>query len=257
MKELMGRKALAKRDANNALSVHEVLEFEISDSNEELPDNLVVKESVFISKYKSINLFDYITDLNGKNVKVEFKDRINFLWKFESGADLAKISISGKLTGISDGNVKVKLLHKKNGTWYNLGTIEVKIVDVVLPEVKFECGCTPGAFLRCKRPGSISEEYLFNEITCTITNQSSKPIKVWHNLNVKLDDWKILWHNPVGDTTTINPGETNTLSFSTDNTLLDGGELEKISYTFDNNSETIAVYWDTTADKVTFNKMSK
>lgn len=250
MKELV-------KGTDNALSVHEILEFEISDSNKELPVNLVVKKSVYLSKGKNINLFDYITDLNGKAVRIPFRNRINFLWKIESGRDLAKLSVSGKLTGFYDGNVKVKLLYKKNGSWYNLGTILVKIVDVQLPEVKFEYGCTCRAFLQCKRPGSVSNKWLFNEITCTITNKSDEPIEVWHNLNVKLDDWRILWHAPLGDTTTINPKETVTLSFSTDSTLLDGSDLEKISYTFEINGTPIAVYWDTVTGQTSFNKISK
>lgn len=250
MKELV-------KGTDNALSVHEILEFEISDSNKELPVNLVVKKSVYLSKGKNINLFDYITDLNGKAVHIPFRNRINFLWKIESGSDLAKLSVSGKLTGFYDGNVKVKLLYKKNGSWYNLGTILVKIVDVQLPEVKFECGCTCRAFLQCKRPGSVSDKWLFNKITCTITNKSDEPIEVWHNLNIKLDDWRILWHAPLGDTTTINPKETVTLSFSTDSTLLDGSDLEKISYTFEINGTPIAVYWDTVTGQTSFNKISK
>lgn len=45
MKELV-------KGTDNALSVHEILEFEISDSNKELPVNLVVKKSVYLSKGK-------------------------------------------------------------------------------------------------------------------------------------------------------------------------------------------------------------
>ena len=80
MKELV-------KGTDNVLSVHEILEFEISDSNKELPVNLVVKKSVYLSKGKNINLFDYITDLNGKAVHIPFRNRINFLWKIESGSD--------------------------------------------------------------------------------------------------------------------------------------------------------------------------
>ena len=245
------------KETDNALSAHEILEFEISDSNKVLPVNLAVQKNIYLSKGKCINLFDYVTDLNGKAIQIPFRNRINFLWKIEDGRDLAKLSFSGKLTGIFEGNVKIKLLCKKSDNWYNLGVITVSIVDVQLPEVKFECGCTRGAFLQCKRPRSISNEWLFNEITCTITNKSNEPIKVWHNLNVKLDDWRILWHTPLGDTTTINPKETVVLSFSTDTNLLDGGALAKISYTFEISGTPIAVYWDAVTEKTTFNKISK
>lgn len=68
---------------------------------------------MFTFQKVKINLFDYITDLNGKAVHIPFRNRINFLWKIESGSDLAKLSVSGKLTGFYDGNVKVKLLYKR------------------------------------------------------------------------------------------------------------------------------------------------
>lgn len=169
----------------------------------------------------------------------------------EGVSGLAKLLFSGRLVALQEGKVRVKLLQKKGRVWYNLCIATVQIVRIKLPKIELEYGCTASGLLSNYSP-EIEKKWQFNEIKVTFTNEFDKPIRVLNNLNVLLNDWEIFWASPIGEEIEVGVGESKAVYFSTDNTMYDGRDLAKISYTFESGGKTFAVYYDTETEKITF-----
>ena len=231
-------------------TIHEAMEFEICEKSE-LPAQLEIVPLIGMTPGEKINLFDYVRDKNDKKINLSGKERRSLKWKVEGVSGLAKLLFSGRLVALQEGKVRVKLLQKKGRVWYNLCIATVQIVRIRLPKIELEYGCTTGGLLgNCS--SEIEKKWQFNEIKVTFTNEFDKPIRVLNNLNVLLNDWEIFWASPIGEEIEIGVGESKAVYFSTDNTMYDGRDLAKISYTFESGGKTFAVYYDTETEKITF-----
>lgn len=232
------------------LTLHEAMEFELCDESE-LPAKLEIVPLIGMTLGEKINLFDYVQDKNCKKINLNGKERRSLKWKIEGASGLAKLLFSGRLVALQEGKVKVKLLQKKGRVWYNLCITTIQIVRIKLPKIEIEYGCTAGGLLsNCS--SEIEKKWQFNEIKITFTNRFDKSIKILHNLNVLLDKWEIFWASPIGEEVEVGAGESKTIYFRTDNTMHDGRDLTKISYTFESDGKTFAVYYDTKTEKITF-----
>lgn len=231
-------------------TIHEAMEFEICEKSE-LPTQLEIVPLIGMTPGEKINLFDYVRDRNGKKINLSGKERRSLKWKVEGISGLAKLLFSGRLVALQEGRVRVKLLQKKGKVWYNLCIATVQIVGIRLPKIELEYGCTVGGILgSCS--SEIEKKWQFNEIKVTFTNEFDKPIRVLNNLDVLLEDWEIFWASPIGEEIEVGVGESKTVYFSTGNTMHDGRDLAKISYTFNSGGKTFAVYYDTETEKITF-----
>ena len=231
-------------------TLHEAMEFEICEKSE-LPAQLEIVPLIGMTPGEKINLFDYVRDKNDKKINLSGKERRSLKWKVEGVSGLAKLLFSGRLVALQEGRVRVKLLQKKGKVWYNLCITTVQIVRIRLPKIELEYGCTAGGILsNCS--SEIEKKWQFNEIKVTFTNEFDKPIRVLNNLNVLLKDWEIFWSSPIGEEIEVEVGESKVVYFSTDNTMYDGRDLAKISYTFESVGKTFAVYYDTETEKTTF-----
>lgn len=206
----------------------------------------------YVSINQRVDLFDYVTNLNGERVSIETKDRINFLWKIEEGKGLVQLSLSGKFTCKKEGIVRLKLLHKFHSKWYCLGSVEFRVVNVILPELEAEVQYNPCKFIGIEKPNGTNGKDLFDTFICTFTNKSEISISVWQNLNVKLNDWKIFWEPNMKDKTIIAPGQKVSITFSQERDILNLYDVKIVSYTLDYGNKTIAVFWDTDTGKTTF-----
>lgn len=231
-------------------TIHEAMEFEICEKSE-LPAKLEIVPLIGMTLGEKINLFDYVRDKNDKKINLSGKERRSLKWKVEGVSGLAKLLFSGRLVALQEGKVRVKLLQKKGRVWYNLCIATVQIVRVKLPKIELEYGCTAGGILSNYSP-EIEKKWQFNEIKVTFTNEFDKPIRVLNNLNVLLNDWEIFWASPIGEEIEVGVGESKVVYFSTDNTMYDGRDLDKISYTFESDGKTFTVYYDTETEKITF-----
>lgn len=231
-------------------TIHEAMEFEICEKSE-LPAQLEIVPLIGMTPGEKINLFDYVRDENDKKINLSGKERRGLKWKVEGASGLAKLLFSGRLVALQEGKVRVKLLRKKGKVWYNLCIATVQIVRIRLPKIELEYGCTAGGILsNCS--SEIEKKWQFNEIKVTFTNEFDKPIRVLNNLNVLLKDWEIFWASPIGEEIEVGVGEKKVVYFSTDNTMHDGRDLAKISFTFESGGKTFAVYYDTETEKITF-----
>lgn len=231
-------------------TIHEAMEFEICEKSE-LPAQLEIVPIIGMTPGEKINLFDYVRDKNDKKINLSGKERRSLKWKVEGVSGLAKLLFSGRLVALQEGRVRVKLLQKKGKVRYNLCITTVQIVRIRLPKIELEYGCTTGGILsNCS--SEIEKKWQFNEIKVTFTNEFDKPIRVLNNLNVLLKDWEIFWSSPIGEEIEVEVGESKVVHFSTDNTMHDGRDLAKISYTFESVGKTFAVYYDTETEKTTF-----
>lgn len=226
------------------------MEFEICEKSE-LPAQLEIVPLIGMTPGEKINLFDYVRDKNDKKINLSGKERRSLKWKVEGVSGLAKLLFSGRLVALQEGKVRVKLLQKKGRVWYNLCIATVQIVRIKLPKIELEYGCTAGGILS-NYSTEIEKKWQFNEIKVIFTNEFDKPIRVLNNLNVLLNDWEIFWASPIGEEIEIGVGESKAVYFSTDNTMYDGRDLAKISYTFESGGKTFAVYYDTETEKITF-----
>lgn len=231
-------------------TIHEAMEFEICKKSE-LPAKLEIVPLIGMTLGEKINLFDYIRDESDKKISLSSKERRSLKWKVEGVSGLAKLLFSGRLVALQEGKVRVKLLQKKGRVWYNLCIATVQIVRIKLPKIELEYGCTVRGILSNYSP-EIEKKWQFNEIKVTFTNEFDKPIRVLNNLDVLLKDWEIFWASPIGEEIEVGVGESKAVYFSTDNTMYDGRDLAKISYTFDSDGKTFAVYYDTETEKITF-----
>lgn len=231
-------------------TIHEAMEFEICEKSE-LPAKLEIVPLIGMTLGEKINLFDYVRDENNKKINLSGKERRSLKWKVEGVSGLAKLLFSGRLVALQEGKVRVKLLQKKGRVWYNLCIATVQIVRIKLPKIELEYGCTARGILSNYSP-EIEKKWQFNEIKVTFTNEFDKPIRVLNNLNVLLNDWEIFWASPIGEDIEVGVGESKAVYFSTDNTMYDGKDLVKISYTFESNGKTFTVYYDTETEKITF-----
>lgn len=231
-------------------TIYEAMEFEICEKSE-LPAKLEIVPLIGMTLGEKINLFDYIRDENDKKINLSGKARRSLRWKVEGVSGLAKLLFSGRLVALQEGKVRVKLLQKKGRVWYNLCIATVQIVRIKLPKIELEYGCTVSGILSNYSP-EIEKKWQFNEIKVTFTNEFDKPIRVLNNLNVLLNDWKIFWASPIGEEIEVGVGESKAVYFSTDNTMYDGRDLSKISYTFESDGKTFTVYYDTETEKITF-----
>lgn len=231
-------------------TIHEAMEFEICEKSE-LPAKLEIVPLIGMTLGEKINLFDYVRDENNKKINLSGKERRSLKWKVEGVSGLAKLLFSGRLVALQEGKVRVKLLQKKGRVWYNLCIATVQIVRIKLPKIELEYGCTVRGILSNYSP-EIEKKWQFNEIKVTFTNEFDKPIRVLNNLDVLLKDWEIFWESPIGEEIEIGVGESKAAYFSTDNTMYDGRDLAKISYTFESGGKTFAVYYDTETEKITF-----
>lgn len=231
-------------------TLHEAMEFEICEKSE-LPTQLEIVPLIGMTPGEKINLFDYVRDRNNKKINLSGKERRSLKWKVEGASGLAKLLFSGRLLALQEGRVRVKLLQKKGKVWYNLCIATVQIVGIRLPKIELEYGCTAGGILgSCS--SEIEKKWQFNEIKVTFTNEFDKPIRVLNNLNVLLKDWEIFWASPIGEEIEVGVGESKAVYFSTGNNMYDGRDLAKISYTFESDGKTFAVYYDTEEEKTTF-----
>ena len=217
-------------------TIHEAMEFEICEKSE-LPAKLEIVPLIGMTLGEKINLFDYVIDENNKKINLSGKERRSLKWKVEGVSGLAKLLFSGRLVALQEGKVRVKLLQKKGRVWYNLCIATVQIVRIKLPKIELEYGCTARGILSNYSP-EIEKKWQFNEIKVTFTNEFDKPIRVLNNLNVLLNDWEIFWASPIGEDIEVGVGESKAVYFSTDNTMYDGKDLAKISYTFETVSYT-------------------
>lgn len=194
-----------------------------------------------------VNLFSHVNTTKGKRFFTTKNARKTLCWKVEELTGQAKVDRHGILTGHKEGTVLIKLFQNINGEWFQLCSKEIKVVDIILPKVQFLC------YLKSNY-GKSNDKSLksFNAIECIFKNQSQKEIKVWHNLNVKELDWRILWASPIGETTAIKPGEEKVINFSTASGVMDLQPVRVISYTFDCDGKTIAVYYDVFTKITTF-----
>lgn len=231
-------------------TIHEAMEFEICEKSE-LPAKLEIVPLIGMTLGEKINLFDYVRDENNKKINLSGKERRSLKWKVEGVSGLAKLLFSGRLVALQEGKVRVKLLQKKGKVWYNLCIATVQIVRIKLPKIELEYGCTVSGILSNYSP-EIEKKWQFNEIKVTFTNEFDKPIRVLNNLNVLLNDWEIFWASPIGEEIEVGVGESKAVYFSTDNTMYDGRDLSKISYTFESDGKTFTVYYDTETEKITF-----
>lgn len=231
-------------------TIHEAMEFEICEKSE-LPAQLEIVPLIGMTLGEKINLFDYIRDESDKKISLSSKERRSLKWKVEGVSGLAKLLFSGRLVALQEGKVRVKLLQKKGRVWYNLCIATVQIVRIKLPKIELEYGCTVSGILS-NYSTEIEKKWQFNEIKVTFTNEFDKPIRVLNNLNVLLNDWEIFWASPIGEEIEVGVGESKAVYFSTDNTMYDGRDLAKISYTFESNGKTFTVYYDTETEKITF-----
>lgn len=231
-------------------TIHEAMEFEICEKSE-LPAQLEIVPLIGMTPGEKINLFDYVRDKNDKKINLSGKERRSLKWKVEGVSGLAKLLFSGRLVALQEGKVRVKLLQKKGRVWYNLCIATVQIVRIKLPKIELEYGCTAGGILS-NYSTEIEKKWQFNEIKVIFTNEFDKPIRVLNNLNVLLNDWEIFWASPIGEEIEIGVGESKAVYFSTDNTMYDGRDLTKISYTFESGGKTFTVYYDTETEKITF-----
>lgn len=231
-------------------TIHEAMEFEICEKSE-LPAQLEIVPLIGMTLGEKINLFDYVRDENDKKINLSDKERRSLKWKVEGVSGLAKLLFSGRLVALQEGKVRVKLLQKKGRVWYNLCIATVQIVRIKLPKIELEYGCTVSGILSNYSP-EIEKKWQFNEIKVTFTNEFDKPIRVLNNLNVLLNDWEIFWASPIGEEIEVGVGESKAVYFSTDNTMYDGRDLSKISYTFESDGKTFTVYYDTETEKITF-----
>ncbi len=231
-------------------TIHEAMEFEICEKSE-LPAKLEIVPLIGMTLGEKINLFDYVRDENSKKINLSGKERRSLKWKVEGVSGLAKLLFSGRLVALQEGKVRVKLLQKKGRVWYNLCIATVQIVRIKLPKIELEYWCTAGGILSNYSP-EIEKKWQFNEIKVTFTNEFDKPIRVLNNLNVLLNDWEIFWASPIGEEIEVGVGESKVVYFSTDNTMYDGRDLDKISYTFESDGKTFTVYYDTETEKITF-----
>lgn len=226
------------------------MEFEICEKSE-LPAQLEIVPLIGMTLGEKINLFDYVRDENNKKINLSGKERRSLKWKVEGVSGLAKLLFSGRLVALQEGKVRVELLQKKGRVWYNLCIATVQIVRIKLPKIELEYGCTVSGILSNYSP-EIEKKWQFNEIKVTFTNEFDKPIRVLNNLDVLLNDWEIFWASPIGEEIEVGVGESKAVYFSTDNTMYDGRDLAKISYTFESNGKTFTVYYDTETEKITF-----
>lgn len=231
-------------------TIHEAMEFEICEKSE-LPEKLEIVPLIGMTLGEKINLFDYVRDENNKKINLSGKERRSLKWKVEGVSGLAKLLFSGRLVALQEGKVRVNLLQKKGKVWYNLCIATVQIVRIKLPKIELEYGCTVSGILSNYSP-EIEKKWQFNEIKVTFTNEFDKPIRVLNNLNVLLNDWEIFWASPIGEEIEVGVGESKAVYFSTDNTMYDGRDLSKISYTFESDGKTFTVYYDTETEKITF-----
>lgn len=231
-------------------TIHEAMEFEICKKSE-LPAQLEIVPLIGMTLGEKINLFDYVRDENNKKINLSGKERRGLKWKVEGASGLAKLLFSGRLVALQEGRVRVKLFQKKGKVWYNLCTATVQIVRIKLPKIELEYGCTVSGILS-NYSTEIEKKWQFNEIKVTFTNEFDKSIRVLNNLNVLLKRWEIFWASPIGEEIEIGVGESKTVYFSTDDTMHDGRDLAKISYTFENGGKTFVVYYDTEEGKTTF-----
>lgn len=231
-------------------TIHEAMEFEICEKSE-LPAQLEIVPLIGMTLGEKINLFDYVRDENNKKINLSGKERRSLKWKVEGVSGLAKLLFSGRLVALQEGKVRVKLLQKKGRVWYNLCIATVQVVRIKLPKIELEYGCTVSGILSNYSP-EIEKKWQFNEIKVTFTNEFGKPIRVLNNLNVLLNDWEIFWASPIGEEIEVGVGESKAVYFSTDNAMYDGRDLAKISYTFESDGKTFAVYYDTEEEKTTF-----
>ena len=231
-------------------TIHEAMEFEICEKSE-LPAQLEIVPLIGMTPGEKINLFDYVRDKNDKKINLSGKERRSLKWKVEGVSGLAKLLFSGRLVALQEGKVRVKLLQKKGRVWYNLCIATVQIVRIKLPKIELEYGCTAGGILS-NYSTEIEKKWQFNEIKVIFTNEFDKPIRVLNNLNVLLNDWEIFWASPIGEEIEVGVGESKAVYFSTGNIMHDGRDLAKISYTFDSDGKTFAVYYDTETEKITF-----
>lgn len=231
-------------------TLHEAMEFEICEKSK-LPAQLEIVPLIGMTPGEKINLFDYVRDENDKKINLSGKERRSLKWKVEGVSGLAKLLFSGRLVALQEGRVRVKLLQKKGRVRYNLCTTTVQIVRIKLPKIELEYGCAACGLLgNCS--SEIEKKWQFNEIKVTFTNEFDKPIRVLNNLNVLLKDWEIFWASPIGEEIEVGVDESKAVYFSTDNTMHDGRDLAKISYTFESGGKTFAVYYDTETEKTTF-----
>lgn len=196
---------------------------------------------------EEVNLFSHVNTEDGKRFFVTERAKKIFRWEIENRTGQAKIDRNGKITGLKEGTISVKLLRRIGPQWFKLCSKQLEIVDIVLPQIHFQCDLENSNGKSTK-----GLEKPFNVIECSFKNNSQKEIKVWHNLNVKEIDWRILWASPIGETTTVSADDEKVISFSTDSDLLDLKRIRTISYTFDCDGKTFAVYYDVFREITTF-----
>lgn len=196
---------------------------------------------------EEVNLFSHINTMKGKRFFTTKNARKTLCWKVEELTGRAKVDKHGVLTGLKEGTVLIKLFQSINGEWFQLCSKEIKVVDIILPKVHFQCDLKNN---NGKNTNGLEKP--FNVIECSFKNNSQKEIKVWHNLNVKELDWRIFWTSPIGETTTIKPGEEKVINFSTASGVIDLHQVKIVSYTFDCDGKTFAVYYDIFTKITTF-----